>query len=198
MTEWEKSLPPIARERLARIGEPTREEKDSIRDAEAVDSLLAEYYQGHMGPDDLWRRLKEEGKPSLLRKAQIRMLDSLSFGSAPADLQRRSEGIIAIETLKDDQNTPLVQRTFDLMKDQQTRYRTETEDARDRIRSEVERNPQLRMKQVQQGQSTIMIQLTIDEAIEQLTQWRDFLAEHEKKYGREFNGLVDKLRSELA
>lgn len=198
MTEWEKSLPPIARERLARIGEPTREEKDSIRDAEVVDSLLAEFYQGQIAPDELWKRLKEEGKPSLLRKAQMRLLDSLSFGSAPADLHSKSEGIIAIETLKEDQNTPLVERILDLIEHMQERYGTEAEEARSKMRAEVERNPQLRMKQVQQGQSTIMIQLTVDEAIEELPQWRDFLAEHGKRYSREFNDLVEKLRSGLA
>jgi hypothetical protein len=32
MTDWEKELPPIARERLARIGEFSQEEKEKMVD----------------------------------------------------------------------------------------------------------------------------------------------------------------------
>ncbi|GAI06295.1 unnamed protein product, partial [marine sediment metagenome] len=69
MTNWQKDLPPIARERLARVGELTQEEKEKMMDSEKVNSLLSEFYQGQIDPESLWNRLKEEGKPSLLREA---------------------------------------------------------------------------------------------------------------------------------
>ncbi|HUX48434.1 MAG TPA: hypothetical protein VMV76_04585, partial [Dehalococcoidia bacterium] len=68
--DWEKDLPPIAREKLARIGELTQEEKEKMTVSEKVNCLLSEFYQGQIDPEALWKRLKEEGKPSLLREAQ--------------------------------------------------------------------------------------------------------------------------------
>ena len=79
MRNWDKDLPPLARERLAKIGELTPEEKEKMVDSEKVDSLLSEFYLGQIDSDSLWKKLKEEGKPSLLREAQMRLIDSLSL-----------------------------------------------------------------------------------------------------------------------
>lgn len=197
MRNWEKDLPPIARERLAKIGDLTQEEKEKMVDSERVNSLLSEFYQGQIDPESLWKRLKEEGKPSLLREAQIRLIDSLSFESTPAKLQRKRDGILAIETLKEEQNTSIVELNLNLMEDLQKRYRAEMEQAYNGIRAEVERNPQLRVKQVQQGQNTMVVQLGVDEAIKQLPQWQDFLSDQEKRYSQEFAKVMEKLKREL-
>jgi hypothetical protein len=197
MTDWEKDLSPIARERLAKIGELSQEEKEKMVDSGKVNSLLSEFYQGQIDPESLWKRLKEEGRPSLLKEAQIRLIDSLSLGSTPAELQRKREGVLAIETLKEEQNTSIVELNLNLMEDLQKRYRAEIEQAYNGIRAEVERNPQLRLKQIQQGQSTMVIQLTVDEAIKQLPQWRDFLSNHEIRYSQEFAKVMEKLKREL-
>jgi hypothetical protein len=197
MGNWEKDLPPIARERLARISELTPEEKQKMLDSEKVNSLLSEFYQGQIDPESLWKRLREEGKPSLLREAQVRLVDSLGFGSTPAELQRKREGILAIETLKKEQNTSVIELNLKRMEELQKKYRTEIEQAYDGIRAEVERNPRLRVKQVQQGQNTVVIQLTVDEAIKQLPQWRDFLSNQEKRYNQEFAKVIERLKRDL-
>lgn len=197
MRNWEEDLPPIARERLAKIGELTQEEKEEMVDSEKVNSLLSEFYQGQIDPENLWKRLKEESKPSLLREAQMRLIDSLSFGSTPAELQRKRDGILAIETLKEEQNTSIVELNLNTMEDLQKRYRSEIEQAYNGIRAEIERNPQLRVKQVQQGQNTMIVQLSVDEAIKQLPQWRDFLSNQEKRYNQEFARVREELKREL-
>jgi hypothetical protein len=197
MRNWNEDLPPLARERLAKIGELTAEEKEKMVDDEKVNSLLSEFYLGQIDSDNLWKKLKEESKPSLLRQAQMRLIDSLSFGTTPIELQKKRDGILAIETLKKEQNTSTVELTLNLMEDLQKRYKAEIEQAYSSIKAEVERNPQLRVKQVQQGQNTMMVQLSIDEAIKQLPQWRDFLSEQEKVYTQESARLTEKLKSEL-
>jgi hypothetical protein len=151
MRDWEKDLPPLARERLAKVGELTPEEKEKMVDSDKVDSLLSEFYQGQIDSESLWKRLKEEGKLFLLRKAQMKLIDSLSLGTTPVELQRKRDGILAIETLKEEQNTSIVELSLNLVKDLQKRYRAEIEQAYNSIRTEVEGNPQLRVKQVQQG-----------------------------------------------
>jgi len=197
MRNWEKDLSPIARERLAKIGEFTQEEKDKMINSEKVNSILSEFYQGQIDPASLWKRLKEEGKPSLLRETQVRLVDSLSFGSTPAELQRKRDGILAIETLKTAQNTSIVELNLNMMEDLQKKYKAEIEQAYNGIRAEIERNPRLRLKQVQQGQNTMVDQLTVDEAIKQLPQWRDFLSNQEKRYSQEFARVMAKLKREL-
>jgi hypothetical protein len=197
MGNWENDLSPIARERLAKIGELTQEEKERMIDYEKVNSLLSEFHQGQINPEALWKRLKEEGKPSLLREAQVRLLDSLGFGIPPAELQRKREGVLAIETLKEEQNTSVIELNLNRIEESQKRYRAEIEQAYDGIRAEVESNPRLRVKQVQQGQNTMVVQLTVDEAIKQLPQWREFLSNQEKRYSQEFPSIIENLKREL-
>jgi hypothetical protein len=43
----------------------------------------------------------------------------------------------------------------------------------------------------------MMIQLTVDETIKQLPQWRDFLSNQEKRYKEEFAKVTDRLKREL-
>jgi len=197
MKNWEQDLSPIARERLAKIGELTKEEKELMTHSEKVDSLLSEFYQGQINPESLWKRLKEEGKPSLLREAQVRLADSLSFRIPPGELQRKREGILAIETLKEEQNTSVIELNLNRLEELQKRYKAETEQAYDGMRAEVERNPRLRVKQVQQGQNTMIVQLTVDEAIKQLPQWRDFLSSQEETYSQEFARAIERLKGDL-
>jgi hypothetical protein len=197
MRNWEHDLSPVARERLARIGELTREEKERMADSEKVTSLLSEFYQGQINSESLWKRLKEEGKSSLLKEAQVRLVDSLSFGVPPAELQRKREGILAIETLKEEQNTSVIEFNLNRLEELQKRYRAEIDRAYNGIRAEVEKDPRLRMKQVQQGQNTMVVQLTVDDAIKQLPQWQDFLSDQAKRYSQEFANTKEKLQREL-
>jgi hypothetical protein len=197
MKNWEKELSPIARERLAKIGELTQEEKEKMVDSEKVNSILSQFYQGQIDPESLWKRLKAEGKQSLLREAQVRMVDSLSFGSSSAELKKRRDGILAVESLKQRQNTSVIELNLKRMEDLQKRYTAEIEQAYNGIRAEVERNPRLRVKQVQQGQGTMMIQLSVDEAIKQFPQWQDFLSNQQKRYKEEFAKVIDTLKREL-
>ena len=197
MRNWEQSLSPIARERLARIGELTQEEQERMLDTQKVNSLLAEFYQGRIDPDSLWNRLKEEGKPSLLREAQVRLADSLNLGITPAELQKIRDGILAIESLKKEQNTSVIELNLNRTEDLQKKYRAEIEQAYAAIRAEVERNPRLRMKQVQQGQNNMVVQLTVDEAIRQLPQWQEFLSSQGKRYNQEYAKIIERLKKEL-
>jgi hypothetical protein len=197
MKNWDEDLPPLARERLAKIGELTAEEREKMADAEKVNSLLSEFYLGQIDSNNLWKKLKEESKPYLLRETQVRLIDSLSFGSSPVELQRKREVVLAIETLKEQQNTSIVELNLNLMEDLQKRHKAEIEQAYNSVKAEVERNPQLRVKQVQQGQNAMMVQLSVDEALKQLPQWRDFVSEQEKRYSQEFAKLIEKLKGEL-
>jgi hypothetical protein len=199
MTEWEEKLPPIVREKLAKVGEPTPEEKEQMKDLEQLNSLLSKFYKGELDPEGLWRRLKEyrgEGKGYLLKEAQIKLMDSLSLGSAPGEFQKRKQGILAVESLKEEQNTPLLELHLNSIEGLQRRHKDEMEQAYNSLKMQVEGNPQLRMQQVKQGQTTIVMQLTVDEAIKINPEWKSFMIEHERRYSQEFAKVIERLKME--
>ena len=200
MAEWQENLPPIVQERLARIGEATPEEKQRMRDSERLDSLISEFYMAQLNSEGLWERLKEykeEGQGHLLKEAQIKLMDSLNLRSAAAEFQKRRDGILAIETLKEDQNTSMLEPELNSIDDLQKRYRGEMEQVHNSLKAQVESNPQLRMQQMKQGQTTVIMQLSVDEAVKRSPQWQDFLSRHETRYGQEFAKLIERLKTRL-
>jgi len=197
MAEWEEKLPPIMREKLARIGEVTPEEKESLKEMEQLTSIMSEFYKGQLNPEGLWKKLKEykdKGKGYLLKEAQVKLLDSLTLADDAMELQKRRRGILAIETIKEDQNTAILEQSLNSIDSLQKRYVGDMEEAYSSLKAQVERNPQLRM---QQGQNSMVMQLTVEEAIKNSAEWRNFAANHEKGYNQEFAKVVDKLKNEL-
>jgi hypothetical protein len=201
MADWEERLPPIVRERLARMGDMTSEEKERMKDSDVIDSLLSEFYRDELNSEGLWRRLKElqeAGKGRLLREVQLRLIASLSLNSVSADVQKRKEGILALEGLKDEQHTSALEGGLNSIADLQIRYADEMQRVYEELRAQVERDPRLRVEQVRQGQNTGLVQLSVEEAVKRNPQWRDFLVQHENRYSEEFARVLQLLEDEVA
>jgi hypothetical protein len=195
MSEWEENLPLIMREKLARIGEFTSEEKARMKDLEQLTSLLSGFYKSEITPEALWKELKDYkdmGKGYLLKEAQIKLIDSLSMAGDEIELQKRGRGILAIETLKENQNTATIEQSLDMIEGLRIRQKEEMEEAYNSLKAQVESNPQLRLQQVKQGQ---VMQLTVDEAIKTSPEWNNFVANHEKRYSQEFYEVVQNLKN---
>ena len=110
------------------------------------------------------------------------------------ELQKRKQGILAIETLKEDQNTATIEQSFGMIEGLRIRQKEEMDEAYNSLKARVESNPQLRLQQVKPGQ---VMQLTVDEAIKTSPEWNNFVTNHEKRYSQEFYKVVQNLKSEV-
>jgi len=197
MAKWDEDLPPIMRERLAKIGDVTPEERARMKDTEQLESLLSQFYKGDLSAEGLWSRLKQyrdEGKGHLLREAQLRLIDTIGSGSGAEELRARKDAILAVETLKESQNTPTLETLLNSIDGLQKRRKQELDQAYNSLKAQVDRNPQLRMQQVRQGQSTMVVQLTVDEAVRILPEWKNFVVNHDRQYAQEFAGVIESLK----
>lgn len=200
MKDWEENLPPIVREKLARAGQLAPEEKAKLKDLDLLNALLTKFHKGELNSQGLCSELKDyrdKGKGYLLKEAQMKLVDSLSPGSPVAELQKRTETILALETLKKERNTSALEQSLNLLESLQKRHGDELVKVYNNLKAQVERNPQLRMRQVNQGQGTKVIQLTMDEAVRTSPEWNNFEAEHEKRYTQEFAKVILKLKKEI-
>ena len=198
MAQWDDNLSPLMKERLARIGEISAEDKERMKSLEQLSSLLADFYAGRLDSDGLWTQLKEHrdaGRTYLLQEAQTALIDSLGTGTTGEDIQKRREGILAIESLKEEQNASVIEMGFDSIGSLQKGYREQLDETYESVKGQVERNPQLRMQQVRQGQTVMVTQLSVDEAVRNIPEWKSFVAQHEARYAQEFTRLVAELRS---
>ncbi len=182
----------IALEKSERIGTLSEEEKARIKDEEQIRGTLADFYQGRITSDELWKRLKESN-PSLIRTAQVNLVDSLGPGSADMEFQMRKQGILAIETLKKQPNTSVIEMCLYSIEGLQKEYEKMKGSAVEELRKHIEQNPQLRMVPVKTGDGrTMQVAVSVDDAVK--AKVADLLSEHEEHYINEFHALVEELR----
>ncbi len=189
-TAFEKAM-----ERVRGI-EVTPEEKQALEERERVRALLADFYRGELTRDQLWARLKGASQ-GLLREVQLNLLDSLRLSSSPEEFELRRDGILAIEALKERQRTPVIENGLNAVERLLKEYREGKEEAVRQLREAVERNPQLRLKQVRtpDGRTVLQPVLSVDEAVQ--ARLEEFLTEHQKRYDEVFSRVIGDLKDEL-
>ncbi|MDY7019532.1 MAG: hypothetical protein SU899_05630 [Chloroflexota bacterium] len=194
-------LSPLAKERLARIGEPSQEEKDELRHAQELSSLLSPYFTGKLSAESLWTKLKEykdEGKEFVIREAQLNLAGAISLGSNELDFNRCREGILAVETLKDDSKYSILEANLNSIQSLYKQYNQEREQAFDAIRSNIERQLEAVAQQVtQKTGGQVDVKSSAELNVTSSPQWREFISKHENEYQTRFQSYLVKLRDNL-
>jgi len=200
MSKWEDGLSPRVRERLAQVGELSAQEKQRMKDMEQLDVLVADYFKGDLSGDDFWQKLKEykaSGAADVLKSAQIKLIDTLRFGSNGEEIAKRREGVLAIESLKDEQDIQMCEEGFAAIVGLQMQYKGENQQVYDALMKQVEQDPNLRMQQVQQGGQQVMMQLSVEDAVKMNPQYKNFLAQQEAKYTESFAQMVNGFKTTI-
>ncbi len=191
-----KSALEKAMEKIMSIEALSPEEKADIKEREEIRTMLATFYKGQLTGDQLWQRIKG-AKPALLVEAQHNIADSLRLGISQEEFQRRREGLLAIEALKQKKNTSAVENAINAIDRLQKEYLQTRDRAAKELRAAVEQNPQLRMRPVRtpDGRTAYQTSLSVDEAVQ--AKMSEFMAEHEKRYEMFFVQAIAKLNDEF-
>jgi hypothetical protein len=187
-----KSAFEIAMEKAGKIGGLSEEEKEKIKEEEKVISILKEFYQGRLDSNGLWEKLKG-GNPSLLRKVQMNLIASLGLENAHEELDMKKKGILAVETLKNDPNTAVIESGLNSIEELQRDYEGKKERIIADLKKQIEMNPQLRMQPVRMpdGKTAMQMKVSVEEAVN--ARLSDYLSEHEEEYSMEFAGIIEEL-----
>ncbi|HAM52946.1 MAG TPA: hypothetical protein DCP92_20445 [Nitrospiraceae bacterium] len=185
-----------AMEKIKVIEELTPEEREDLKNREKLRSLLSAFYKGELTRNQVWERFKGI-EPSFLKDAQQNMADSLRLGAVLEEFQKRKDGILAIEALKETQNVAVIESSLNAIDKLQREYRDMKERAIEEIRAAVKENPQLRVRPVRtpDGRTVLQAALSIEEAVKE--KMAEFLAENEKRYEAIFEKALERLKREL-
>jgi hypothetical protein len=196
MTNKIKSALEIALEKVNKIDKLTPEEREKIREHEKIKSLLAKFYKGRLTSNSLWKKLKGNSH-FVLKDAQIMLTNSLSLKNSSHDFSLRKDGILAIETLKKDQNISLIESLLNDINLLQKKYTKIIENMANNLKAEIKKNPQSRIKTIKQGEKIIVVHLSEEEALNENPQWKKFLSENEEEYKQKFGKILEKLKEAI-
>jgi len=183
-------------EKAALLEDLSYEEKQEIKNRKKLEPLMAGFYKANLKPEDLWSRLKDENL-SLLKMAQLNLIDSLKFNLERNEIERRIKGIIAIESLKKEQKTPAIQQALSQIESLQKKAESEKTHVFNQFKNAVEKNPQARNRVIEQGGAKIIVKLSVEEAIFQNPQWKQFIAEFESNVEQEFSRIIEQARKHI-
>jgi hypothetical protein len=197
MGDMIKTALELALEKTAMLDDLTDTEKEAIANKKKLEPAMAGFYKGKSGPEQLWQELKDENL-SLLKQAQVNLIESLKFNLDTKELQRRNKGIIAVESLKKEQKTSVLQQSLKMLETIQHKAETEKTQVFNEFKKAVEGNPQARNKVVEQGGQKVVVKLSVEDAIMQNPQWRQFTSELATNYEDQFEQAITVLKNIIA
>jgi len=187
-----KSALEIAMEKSKKIEKLSSQEMNEIRQQEKIDRILAKYYKDEIEADDLWRHLKDISNKMLIN-AQNNFLQSLTFQSNEFEIEKRKNGILAIENLKNDNLTSDIEFSFEQLSKIRTEFKKNKEQLMQILREELERDPQRRFQTFQQDGQIVVKQLSMEEAMEQDEQLKKNLKQLEIQFSKKYNTVKEKI-----
>lgn len=187
----------IAMEKAEAIGDLSEEEKEKLEIEKKIAPVIASFFKGKSGPEDLYKRLKGL-KSCVLLEAQSRIAESLTLGTEAEEIDRRGKGIIAIESLKGQPNISIIEQYTNEMSNIKNSFEEEKKQAYQSLKMQIEQNPKARLREIQRGQKKVTVQLSVEEAINQNPQYKRFQLESEKKYSKQFKVFIENLKGHLS
>ena len=185
-----KSAIEIAMEKAENLEDLTEKEKRDIQNKKKLDPVMLSFYRKKLQPDKLWEKFKGEDE-SLLVLAQLNIIDSLKFGLDIEEIRRRAKAIIALESLKKEQNTSAIQEGMAELEGLKENAEEEKNQIFNEFKSQIENNPQARTKVLEQNGAKIVLKLSVEDAIVQSKQWKQFIIDFENKYGSAFDEIIE-------
>ena len=193
MNDKIKTAMEIAMEKAAMLEDLSEEEKERIENEKKLSPIMVGFYRNEIGPEKMWEKLKNQ-KHSLLKQAQLNLIESLKFTLEQEELKKRNKGIIAVESLKKEQKTSAIQQGLSMLESLKRQAESEKNQVFNDFKKAIEKNPQARTKIMEQGGAKIVLKLSAEDAVLQNPQWKQFLADFEKRYEGEFTKVIGQIK----
>lgn len=190
-------LSPLARERLAKIGALSQEEKERLRQSRELDSLLSQYFKGELDTETLWKRLKalkeQTGEP-ITTEAQSKLVDTLRLQMSQEDFEQRRQAILAIETMKSEGKYTTLELVLNSIEALRQKYTQLKEQTYQQLKGAVESQLQAVAQQAITQGLKVDVESSIEANVKNSPQWKEFISRHEKASEQMLNSYINKLR----
>jgi len=194
-------LSPLAKEKLAQIGELAPEEKARLKYSRRLSSVLSAYFTARLSAEDLWKELrtqKEEGREFLLREAQLKLIDAINLSGAERDFDRQCRGILAVETLKSEGSYTNLEQVLSSIKALRRQYREEKQKAYAAIKKKIEKRVELSAQQLaaqaRAKGASIDVETSVEATAQASPEWKSFITKHDDSFSQKLKDQLARLR----
>jgi len=188
-----KSAYEIAMEKAEKIDS----EAEGLDKKGELKPLLAKFFKEKIDTEDLWQELNKEYEPDQYACAQEMIIDSLGLRTTDEQLKKRKEGILAIESLKEEQNSSRLEQYMNNVSKLIKNYEQEREQMEEQIKQRLQQNSQAQMRPVQteDGRTVMKMESGVDNDTKE--QFNKMISQFEEKYSDKFNQYIEELKQNL-
>ncbi len=190
-------LSPLAKERLARIGNLSPEESKLLELNRKLESLLSQYFTDIITSEDLWKKvkeLKEQRDSTVPAQAQAKLLNSLRLQMSNDDLKQRRIAILALETIKNEQKYTEIETHFNSIESIRIKYTQSKEQGFEQLKSGMEAQLQAAVQQAGRQGVNVDINRSLEANVKNSQQWKSFISELENNAEAMFSELIDRMK----
>jgi len=183
-------LSPLAKERLARIGNLSPEESKLLELNRKLESLLSQYFTDIITSEDLWKKVKElkEQRDSTVPANSLRLQMSND------DLKQRRIAILALETIKNEQKYTEIETHFNSIESIRIKYTQSKEQGFEQLKSGMEAQLQAAVQQAGRQGVNVDINRSLEANVKNSQQWKSFISELENNAEAMFSELIDRMK----
>ncbi len=160
-------------------------------------SLLTKFFRDKINAEELWQKLKESFQARYYKEAQAMIVDSLGLRTTDEQFKKRKEGVLAIETLKEEQNSSHLEHYMNNISKLINQYEQERKRMEEQIKQHIQQNSQAQMRPVQteDGRTVMKLESGVDE--ETREQMNKMISQFEEQYSEKFNNYIAELKQNL-
>lgn len=194
-----KSSYEIAMERAKKLSEEDEMSEEESRDIEMKEELkplMSKYFKEEIDAEELWEELKDKGD-DYLAKAQELIIESIGLRSSDEIFEKRKEGILAIENLKNDPNSSIIEQILSKLNQVENQYQQKREQMEEQFKERMEQQAEMQMKPVQteDGKTVMKLDSGVDRETQQ--QMKQQISQLEEQSEQMFTSLVEDLKNNL-
>ncbi len=131
-----KSAYEIAMERADELYEDD-DGTNSLEIREDLKKIMGPFFKGEMDAEDLWQELKEE-QEDVLSEAQLMLVESIGLRNSTDQIKRRQEAVIALESLRESENSSYFEKSFTQAQSLQQQYETQKQQLDEQVKQHLE------------------------------------------------------------
>ena len=193
-------LSPLARERLARIGQLSDGEQQKLQRDGELEGVLSSYFTGGSDADKLWQGMKtlsEAHGPGIVREAQEKIIGTLRLQTSDDDFSKRKAAILALETLKGSDRYSAIELILGSIDALRQRYGEVIRQALDQLRGQMEGQMRGAAEQARMQGMLVDTEGTIEASIKAAPEWQEFMSRHDTSSQQTLHDYVDRLKALL-
>lgn len=169
---------------------------NSLEIRENLKEVMAPFFKAKMDAEELWEELKEADE-NVLAEAQLMLVESIGLRNSTDQIKRRKEAVVALESLRNTENSSYFEKAFTQAQSLQQQYETQKKQLDEQVQQAINgaQGQQNSLAAKAQAGSTNEQNNGMSSQMQQ--QLAKKLSEFQKSYNQRFDKLLEEIKAKI-